>query len=154
MGPAVRRVVPPAKPPKRPCVGGQQLRHAENPHSQALCGGACLGNDVPPCALPAARGAPKVIVKGDYYRENILVKACLDAIHRVAEIDGFPNHPLMTDTSRALFIQDGAPTHTVHNSGVASPCPTSGSVAYGPVTAPTSIRSNTSRPSFSKRPTR
>ncbi|KAF0307834.1 hypothetical protein FJT64_020849 [Amphibalanus amphitrite] len=31
---------------------------------------------------------PKVVINGEYYRENILAKDCLDAIHRTAETGG------------------------------------------------------------------
>ena len=55
---------------------------------------------------------PKVVINGEYYRENILAKDCLDAIHRTAETGGFLKRSLMTDTSRAVFMQDGAPPHT------------------------------------------
>ena len=68
---------------------------------------------------------PKLVINGDYYRENILDKDCLDAIHRTAETGGVLRRSLMTDTGRAVFMQDGAPPHTArkHNSGAASTCP-------------------------------
>ena len=69
-------------------------------------------NDVQRCALPAAHGAPKVVINGEYHPENILAKDCLDAIHRTAETGGVLKRALMTDTSRAIFMQDGAPPHT------------------------------------------
>ena len=55
---------------------------------------------------------PKVVNNGEYYRENILTKDCLDAIHRTAETGGVLKCSLMTDTSRAIFMQDGTPPHT------------------------------------------
>ena len=55
---------------------------------------------------------PKVVINAEYYRENILAKECLDAINRTAETGGVLRRSLMTDTSRAVLMQDGAPPHT------------------------------------------
>ena len=55
---------------------------------------------------------PKVAINGEYYREKILAKDRLDSIHRRAETVGVLKRSLMMDTSRAVFMQDGAPPQT------------------------------------------
>ena len=53
-------------------------------------------------------------LKKEYHRENIMVKEGLDAFIRTAADGSNSGKTLAAIQDRAMFIQDGAPPHTVH----------------------------------------
>ena len=57
---------------------------------------------------------PKQTINGCYYRGYILDKTCKDAIERNSENGTILQRSMLSDMSRFIFMQDGAPAHTAN----------------------------------------
>ena len=51
-------------------------------------------------------------VTGEYYRESILARECMDAMRRTSSNGSILQKKMVDDPSRAIFMQDGAPPHS------------------------------------------
>ena len=88
------------------------------------------------------RMSQKTVINGEYYRTNIFAEGYLDAINRKAQNGVFFQRSLMADTSRVVFVQDGALPLTAQKSQhwCRKNLPASGGEQCGQRTAQTSTQ--------------